>query len=258
MSPRFAYAAFMLLALGVFLLVRRIMPKPAGLAQLPWTQQLALALSAFVGGVFGAKLPFVISSGQSWLSEGAWLADGKTVVTGLAGGYLAVEIAKLFLGIRIKTGDTFALPLALALAVGRWGCFCNGCCFGAPTSLPWAIDFGDGVMRHPTQIYESLFHATMACILLYLALKNWLPTHRLQFYLIGYGIYRFTTEFIRPEPEWWLGLTFYQYAALGLAAGLAGQWLWEAKRARNAKLDAVICQLPSGSPTIASEPEPTC
>ena len=250
MSPRFAYALFMLLALIVFVQVRRCMPKPAGFAALPWHHQLAIAMAAFVGGVFGAKLPFALASNESWLTQAAWLADGKTIITGLAGGYLAVEVTKWFLGIRIKTGDTFALPLAVALAVGRWGCFFNGCCHGVPTALPWAIDFGDGVPRHPTQIYESLFHAAMACVLLYLMLRHWLPTHRLQLYLIAYCLYRFGTEFIRPEPAWWLGMTFYQWSALGLAGALAGQWVFESNRSRSsnpANLSLDMASAGSGS-----------
>src|SRR5262249_54022203 len=159
---------------------------------------------------FGAKLPFVITSSAGWLDHSAWISDGKTITTGLAGAYLAVEITKLALGIRAKTGDTFALPLALALAVGRWGCFFNGCCFGPPSDLPWAVDFGDGVPRHPTQIYECLFHLTMAVILWHIARHGWLRYQRLKLYLICYGCYRFATEYIRPEPPAWLDLTFYQ------------------------------------------------
>src|SRR5262249_57396209 len=141
--------------------------------------------------------------------------DGKTITTALIGAYLAVEVAKWRLGIDVKTGDTFALPLACAMAVGRWGCFFNGCCHGLPTDLPWGHDFGDGVLRHPTQVYESLFHLGMAGVLALCLWRDLFSTHRLKLYLIAYGVFRFLTEFIRPEPPWWLGLTFYQWAALG-------------------------------------------
>jgi phosphatidylglycerol:prolipoprotein diacylglycerol transferase len=216
----------MLAALGVLLLARRCLPRSAGLA-LPLRQQAALALAAFVGGAFGAKLPFAFAAGSDWMQLQAWVADGKTVTTGLIGAYLAVELTKAALGIRVKTGDTFALPLALALAVGRWGCFFNGCCFGRPTDLPWAVDFGDGIRRHPTQVYESLFHLGMAGVLLVLMRRGLFRTHRLQLYLIAYGVFRFATEFIRPEPECLLGLTYYQWAALVLVVGPAAQWAWE-------------------------------
>jgi prolipoprotein diacylglyceryltransferase len=225
MEPqRGLYALFMLLALGVFLLARRLLPRSDEVRALPWKHRLALAVAAFVGGVLGGKLPFVLMSGESWLGA-AWLQDGKTITTALAGGYLAVELTKLYLGIRVKTGDSFALPLALALAVGRWGCLCNGCCFGVATTLPWGVDFGDGVLRHPTQIYESLFHFGMAAVLLWLTARSALPHQRLKLYLIAYGAYRFLTEYIRPEPEILWGLTFYQWVSLGLIVGLTAQWL---------------------------------
>jgi len=217
----------MLLAAGVFLLVRRCTPSPPAVAALPRLDRFALAGAGFVGGVFGAKLPFAISVDLG--SGSTWLADGKTITTGLIGAYLAVELAKRALGIRVKTGDTFALPLALALAVGRWGCFFNGCCFGTPTDLPCGVDFGDGIVRHPTQVYESLFHLGMAGVLVILTLRGAIPGHRLQMYLIAYAVFRFITEFIRPEPPYALGFTYYQWTAVVLATGLAAQWWYETR-----------------------------
>ena len=230
MTQRLAYAAFMLAALAVFLLARRVLPKSSdGLSSLTPLERLAIGLAAFAGGTIGARLPFVISMSSEGLSFEQWFGDGKTITTGLIGAYLGVELVKLILGIRVKTGDDFAVPMALALAVGRWGCFFNGCCFGTPTSLPWGVDFGDGVRRHPTQIYESLFHAIMAGVLIEIARHGWLKHQRLKFYLLAYFAYRFATEFIRPEPVAWMGLTFYQWIAVLASAGLVAQWWWDAK-----------------------------
>jgi phosphatidylglycerol:prolipoprotein diacylglycerol transferase len=225
MDPRASYGLFMLLALVVFLAARHFVPKPRALLAVPWWQRAVLALAGFTGGVLGAKLPFALGSAAGPLSVPGWLADGKTITTGLLCAYLAVEIAKAGLGIRVKTGDTFALPLALAMAVGRWGCFFNGCCYGVETTLPWGVDFGDGVPRHPTQVYESLFHLALAGVLWLVILHDGLRWQRLKLYLIAYGVYRFLTEFIRPEPATWLGLTFYQWAALAIIGVMAGQWL---------------------------------
>ena len=223
MSPRHLYAAFMLAAVAVFLLARHVVGN-GELNRLSRLERLALTLAAFVGGTFGARLPFVFHVTPEGVSWSAWLADGKTITTGLIGAYLGVELAKLALGIRAKTGDAYAIPLALALAVGRWGCFFNGCCFGVPTDLPWGVDFGDGIRRHPTQIYEVLFHAVMAGVLIAIARRRWLKHQRLKFYLIAYFAYRFVSEFIRPEPAVLWGLTWYQWVALAAIAGLAVQW----------------------------------
>jgi prolipoprotein diacylglyceryltransferase len=229
MEPRASYSLFMLLALAVFLLARRALPKPPDLLVLPWWQRGLLVLGGFVGGALGAKLPFVLRSEAGVLTGGAWLADGKTITTGLIGAYLGVELTKLALGLRVKTGDTFALPLALALAVGRWGCFFNGCCYGARTDLPWGVPFrqpdGRWARCHPTQIYEVLFHLGMVLVLWALMRAGALRWQRLKLYLIAYGAFRFLTEFIRPEPAAWLGLTFYQWVAAVLVVGLSAQWL---------------------------------
>ena len=228
-SSRIAYAGFMLLAAIAFLIVRRLIPPIPGVAKLPLTHRFCLAASAFVGGMFGARLPFVIGAD---IASGEWLADGKTITTGLIGAYVAVEFVKWILGVRVKTGGSFALPLAIAISIGRWGCFFNGCCAGTPTDLPWGWDFGDGIRRHPTQIYESLFHLTMALMIEMPLFKRRLNSHRLQFYLISYACYRFVTEWIRPEPVYAWGLTFYQWASLVLAAGLSFQWFIESRRTR--------------------------
>jgi phosphatidylglycerol---prolipoprotein diacylglyceryl transferase len=224
MTPeRLAYGFFMLLAFVVFATALRRMPKPAELNALAWWQRLMLTLAGFIGGSLGAKLPF------SWSDSTAWLADGKTITTGLIGAYLGVELAKLALGVRVKTGDTYALPLALALAVGRWACFFNGCCAGVATTLSWGVDFGDGVRRHPTQVYESLFHLFMAGTLFVLLKRKALRFQQLKFYLIAYGVFRFLTEYLRPEAPWLLGLTYYQCAALVLIGGLAVQWQFDCR-----------------------------
>ena len=149
------------------------------------------------------------------------MQDGKTITTGLIGAYLGVEIAKFAMNVHVKTGDTFALPLALAMAVGRLGCFFNGCCHGIATDLPWGMDFGDHVHRHPTQLYESLFHITMAFVLWQFLRHQILCRQQLKFYLIAYGVYRFASEFIRPEAVYAHGLTFYQWVSLALIAGMA-------------------------------------
>src|SRR5579864_9659405 len=106
MPPRLCYALFMLLGLSVFLWVRQKLPKPPALQALAWRKRLALGLAAFIGGTFGAKLPFVLGATGA-LGATAWLSDGKTIVAGLAGAYLGVELAKWRLGVRVKTGDTF-------------------------------------------------------------------------------------------------------------------------------------------------------
>jgi len=88
---------------------------------------------------------------------------------GLLGVVLAVEGLKRRLHIKHRTGDLFAIPLVVGIAIGRIGCFFAGLTdgtYGTATALPREVDFGDGVGRHPAQLYEIV-----AMILLYLAIR---------------------------------------------------------------------------------------
>jgi prolipoprotein diacylglyceryltransferase len=90
--------------------------------------------------------------------------------------------------------------------------------------VPFRHKDGNVLLSHPTQIYESLFHLTMACVLVQIIRLDVLKRQRLKLYLIAYGVYRFLTEFIRPEEPWLLGLTAYQWGSLALIVGLSIQW----------------------------------
>jgi phosphatidylglycerol:prolipoprotein diacylglycerol transferase len=179
--------------------------------------------------MIGAKLPFVLSDWPGLVSGRAWLDNGKTIMFGLVGGYLGVELAKAILDVKVKTGDSFAVPVAVAIAIGRLACFQGGCCFGSPTALPWGVDFGDGVARHPTQLYESAFHVAAAATLLVLQRRGLFRGQLIKLYFIAYFVYRFATEFIRPEPRLWLDLTGYQWAALALVPLFVVLWAHDAR-----------------------------
>ena len=222
------YPFVMGVALTVGLLVGRRTAQPPGLTR---RQRLGLALGAFCGGMIGAKLPFALYDWEGFLAGTAWFESGKTLVLGLVGGYFGVEAAKWALDIRVKTGDGFAAPVAAANAVGRLACFCGGCCFGLPTDLPWGIDFGDGIPRHPAQLYEFLFHLAAACTLIQLWSRRLFQGQLIKLYILSYLAFRFVTEFVRPEPRVWLDLTIYQWAALALVPVFIGLWIWDARRA---------------------------
>lgn len=189
-------------------------------------QRLGLGLGAFAGAMVGAKLPFLFDSWEAFLSGAAWFSNGKTILTGLVGGYLGVEIAKWVLDIRSKTGDSFVVPVAVAIAIGRIGCFQAGCCYGQPTSLPWGVAFSsvDGQWRHPTQLYESIFHFSAAAVFLWMGSRNMFAENRVKLYLIAYAAYRFLTEWLRPEARIYGGFTGYQLASLGIIGLFV--WLW--------------------------------
>ena len=102
------------------------------------------------GAAFGSKLLFLLEDPRlTWhnLHDPAYLMGGKTIVGALVFGLISVELIKRYIGLRQSTGDLYAIPLALGIAIGRIGCFLTGLAdntYGTPTTLPWAINFGDG------------------------------------------------------------------------------------------------------------------
>jgi len=228
------YAAIMTLAVATGVVLSRRYQRPLGLSL---AERVAIGLGAFCGAMIGAKAPFLLADSTRLFSGVAWLSDGKTIMLGLVGGYLGVELAKWAMEIHVKTGDSFAVPAAAAVAVGRLACFAAGCCYGTPTSLPWGVRFEDGVLRHPTQLYESIFHATAAILLAWLWSRGTLRGHLIKLYILAYLGYRFATEFIRPEPQIWLSLTGYQWAALLLVPLFTYLWLRDSRSPASTALE---------------------
>jgi phosphatidylglycerol---prolipoprotein diacylglyceryl transferase len=175
---------------------------------------IALGLGAIVGALAFGSLNLTIA--------GFWQI-GHSIAGAVAGGIVAVEIFKLATGIRGSTGIQFAAPLAIGIAVGRWGCFFAGLpdyTYGIPTSLPWGVDFGDGIPRHPVQLYESA--AMLAFLLVYLreiARGNPLVLRQGFYLFVGwYALQRFAWEFLKPYPGLIGPLNIFHLICLALFA----------------------------------------
>lgn len=175
-----------------------------------------VGVGAIVGAALGAKLSFWLDDPlHAFADFPNWrhLLEGKSIVGALLGGLLGVELAKKIAGVRNSTGDAFVLPLTVGMCIGRIGCFLAGLgdhTYGNATALPWGVDFGDGISRHPAQLYEILF------LLMQYALIHWRrhaftrDGDRFRAFMIGYLLFRLLVEFIKP--------LFYTY--LGFVSGL--------------------------------------
>jgi phosphatidylglycerol:prolipoprotein diacylglycerol transferase len=123
---------------------------------------------------------------------------GKTLVGGVLLGYFAVLLAKRILKFKRSVGDLFAPALAIGIAVGRLGCFFNGCCYGKETKSIFGIIYG-GVNRYPTQLYESIFCFGLFLILWKIRTKVVREGDLFKLFLLFYGFFRFWVEFLRAD-----------------------------------------------------------
>ena len=170
--------------------------------------------------VFGAGLgAYLFGSLNLWLSGQSGIA--RSVEGAIAGGIVAIELYKWRHGIVVRTGARFALPLAAGIAVGRLGCYFAGLddfTYGTPTSLPWAHDFGDGILRHPVQLYESAAMAGFAIVYVVAVLRNsvFVITNGFYLALAFYGLQRFAWEFLKPYAAVIGPLTLFHLLSLGI------------------------------------------
>jgi phosphatidylglycerol:prolipoprotein diacylglycerol transferase len=135
----------------------------------------------------------------------------------------------------LATSDVFAPGLALGHGIGRLGCFAAGCCWGKPTSLPWAVTFRNpdattgvplNVPLHPTQLYEAFAEGAICLILLARMRRVHQQGAIIGLYLFLYGLVRFGVEFLRMhDSSNPLGGPFTLEQWISLAVAVAGAWL---------------------------------
>lgn len=223
MNTDLGYQVIMGAAIGTGFLTSRLYQQDLAVSRI---QKLGILMGAFCGAMIGAKTPFLFGDFDAFLSGAAWFENGKTILCGLVGGYFGVELAKWSLEVKTKTGDSFAVPVAASVAVGRLACLQAGCCYGTPTSLPWGVVFPeiDALPRHPTQVYESIFHLSAAITLAILIHRGLFRGQLIKLYIISYSAYRFVTEMIRPEERYIGGLTAYQWGTIAIILLFSVLW----------------------------------
>ena len=185
------------------------------------SQRTSVIVGGMVGALVGAKVLVLLQHidviGSSWQRLLLLLVQGKTVVGALLGGLIGVELTKKMIGVKRSTGDAFVYPLIVGTAVGRIGCFLTGLSdrtYGIATTLPWGVDFGDGIYRHPTQIYEIIF---LLLLMVVLRIRSRYPQQEgdvFKFYMVGYLGFRFWMDFLKPDFHPILGISAIQIACL--------------------------------------------
>jgi prolipoprotein diacylglyceryltransferase len=209
-----------LIGIVTFFFVRRIR-----VDSVTHEQRWSLVTAVFIGAVIGSRALAWWDDPAARAHGLAGVMEGKTLVGGLIGGWSATEVQKRRLGLRQSTGDLYVFPLAIGIAIGRVGCLLSGLpdgTYGTQTSLPWGIDFGDGLARHPTALYESLFMIGLGLVLRYTT-RDAPPGHMFKLFMASYLAFRLLVDTIKPGVALALGLTAIQWACV---AGLTYYSWW--------------------------------
>lgn len=186
------------------------------------TQRVAAKIDGvyFAALAVGAALGAWAAGSFNSLREHA-PALSHSVAGALIGAIVGVEIYKALRGVKGSTGGVFVGSFALGVVIGRLGCFFAGLAddtYGLPTRLPWGVDLGDGVARHPVQLYES---ASMAMFLIVYLIglyhrQTWAMRRGFYVMCIWYGAQRFAWEFLKPYPRLIGSFNLFHILCLGL------------------------------------------
>lgn len=175
---------------------------------------VALVAGAAAGG-------FTAGTANLWLSGDPGVA--RSILGALAGAIAAIEWYKRVRGISGSTGIIFVPAFCTTVAIGRWGCFHSGLTdhtHGTPAGIPWAHDFGDGIPRHPVQLYESAAMAAFLAYAIVMLARRDAFFMRSGFYLmvLWYAAQRFCWEFLKPYAPLLGPLNLFHLICLGLIA----------------------------------------
>ncbi len=224
----FEISSFGVLVALASLVAWQIFTREARIAGIP-DKASDLALYAIFGGFAGAKLLWAFEH----LHEQPFLdlvfsRGGLSWFGGFVGG--VGTGAALILRSRLPLVATLsaATPaLAIGHLIGRIGCFLVGDDYGRPSSLPWAVAFPLGLPPvfepvHPTQLYEAVWLAGLAWLLIRWRRTGVVDAEVIGRYLVASAGFRFVLEFIRMNARVALGMTMAQWISAGVVlTGLA-------------------------------------
>lgn len=191
---------------------------------------LDLGILLLIAGVVGSRIGWVLQEWKSYADHpitAVYVWEGGLT---FHGGLILAIVAAVWWCHRNKVSfwqiaDLMSAPLAIGYAVGRIGCFLNGCCGGAPCDLPWAVRFpGDSIGHHPSQLYAMALNLVIFGVLVWMEKRRKFEGQLFAALLVMQGLYRFLVEYTRAGssstyliPGW---LTDAQAVALAIA--LAG------------------------------------
>lgn len=176
--------------------------------------RLIIILGAAIGALFGSRIIGLLEHPQILFKKSfLYLINVKTIMGGLFGGLLGVEITKKIIDEQHSSGDLFTLPIVVGVFIGRIGCFLTGInefTYGKETSFFIGMDLGDGVLRHPLALYELFFLVVLFLVLKNYSKKKYESGNVFKLFMLGYFGFLFLIEFLKPNQFFVLGLSSVQ------------------------------------------------
>jgi phosphatidylglycerol:prolipoprotein diacylglycerol transferase len=166
---------------------------------------------SIIVGFVGAKVALIIADYKEFSQDPMkYLFENLRFFGAFYGGFIfAVIFALIYIRLKklqfFKVADITAVSLPLGQSIGRWGCFFAGCCYGAPTKLPWGLVFPsvdicqDGTRIHPWPVYESILDLVIFVFLFLRFKKRRFRGESIFFYAMFYAVGRFLLEFLRGD-----------------------------------------------------------
>ncbi len=228
-----------LLYLAAFILAGFLLPRFQRLRHLSLTKdEWGNILAWSVAGVLvGGRLGYVLFYRfADFLGDPLLLFDVRSGGMASHGGFIGVALAlawalrKKRWEERLRIADVVIVPVAIGLALGRFGNFLNQELYGTVTTLPWGMHF-DGVegARHPTQLYaviKDLFIASLCFHYLYRTHTSFVAGRATALFLMLYGVLRFLVEFVRDQSGVAMWGPFSEGQVLTVPVFLVGAIWW--------------------------------
>ncbi len=201
-----------IIAIGMIAAVLYVMYRVRQYKGITTDDILDYAIFIILFGVLGARLYYVLTSDSSYtfLEFFQIWNGGLAIYGGIIGGGLAALGVSYVKGIRpLCFLDMVSPGVMIAQAIGRWGNFCNGECFGGQTNLPWRMELTHLSSRgyvveylgavHPAFIYESLWNVLGFTLINIFYKKRKFDGQVFLMYVAWYGLGRGFIEGLRTD-----------------------------------------------------------
>lgn len=206
----FTYGLFV--ASGFFIAIL-LAGKQASRENMDQEKILDLCFYILLSSVVGARVLYVLVEYKYFLANpwdtfkfwkgGLVFYGGLISAVGVSIYYLKINNLPVW-----KVGDIMAPSIAIGQAIGRWGCFFAGCCYGVKTDVPWAITFTDPralaplhIALHPTQVYDSINTFLIYLFLVWLRKRKSFDGQVFWLYGILYSVGRYIVESFRGDDR---------------------------------------------------------